>query len=504
MRKLYAGDCLDILRDELEIPPASIDLIYLDPPFNSRSKYNLPFKGEYKHAKPVMAFTDTWKWGDEQEQYYETLKKGERKSQLLARVVGNVRDIQTPVRGGSDLSAYLVNMTARLVKMRTVLKETGSIFLHCDPTASHYLKMIMDVIFGENNFRNEIIWHYDKWTNASSHFQKNHDTILYYAKKKGRHTFNKLFSDKISPHYEKGYHTNVVAGGVSQLLVYDREKARLKIESGKYDRVVYRDKQTKVALPDVWQVPIINPMAKERMGYPTQKPLELLIRIIESASNEGDVVLDPFCGCGTTTEAAEKLKRQWIGIDISTFATGLIRERIVRNFKAITKSMIEMHGVPVDIQMARELADKDKFEFEKWVCGAVGAYGMYHAPGTRGADKGVDGVLEFYPFHFGEKPKKKYAIIQVKGGKVSPDSVRALYQTVKDTNAKAGIMVCFEKYMKTVENNRSKETFTDDSDSSPYPVIQGFSVEQLLSDERLNLPQYQKRAEASSPKIRLA
>ena len=251
----------------------------------------------------------------------------------------------------------------------------------------------------------------------------------------------------------------------------------------------YLDEMPGVPLQDVWTD--INPIASqaaERLGCPTQKPLSLLERIIKASTCEDDVVLDPFCGCGTAVHAAEHMGRRWIGIDISTFAVGLVRGRILNNFQQLTTDDVLVRGVPVSVAEAEDLAARDKFEFEKWVCGAIGAEGMFHSPGTRGADGGVDGVLKFYPFRLGQKPKPEFAIVQVKGGSVTADSVKALKTTVDHFNATAGIMVCFDRYMRTVENQRVKSTFSDDS--GIYPVIQGLSVEDLLTDKRPDLPLY--------------
>lgn len=497
-RTLYAYDCLEILNDEVALPSGSVDLIYLDPPFNSKSNYNLPFKGNYKNLKPVKAFTDTWTWGDQQDRFLRELESGPstRKIAEIVKITSNIN--KSDWVGRASLSAYLINMAVRLIPMKRVLKNTGTICLHCDPTASHYLKLVMDAIWERENFLNEIVWHYGKWTNAARHFQKNHDTILCYASSKGKHAFNKLYGEDEREHYKKGWHTNVIDDGegrVSQLIVYDKNKAKDKIESGNYDRIVYREGLTKVALPDVFDIPIINPMAKERLGYPTQKPLALLNRIVGALSNEGDVVLDPFCGCGTTVHASEMLKRNWIGIDISNFSVGLVRERILNWCITLNADDIKSHGLPNNKSEAEELAKKDKFEFEKWICGAIGAHGMFHDPGDKGPDGGVDGVIEFFQIKgLGEKVEKGYAIVQVKGGKVTPDSVKALYSTVKKYGASAGIFVCFEKYMSTVERQRNKETFKDMT--GKYDVIQGFSVEQLLNNEKPVLPPIKFRDDA--------
>lgn len=207
-------------------------------------------------------------------------------------------------------------------------------------------------------------------------------------------------------------------------------------------------------------------------------------------------MLDPFCGCGTTLHSAERLGRKWIGIDTSVFAAGLVRERILNNFPNLKPDEVEVSGTPYDLTSAKDLAKKDPFEFEKWVCGAIGARGMFNNPGDKGADKGVDGVMEFAMFEgLDRKPKKSIAIVQVKSGKVTPDSVKALMQTVRNFGAAAGVFVCFEEFMRTVENNRDRGTYEDLT--GVYPVIQGLSVERLLRNEKPKLPPPQIRKDGS-------
>ena len=259
----------------------------------------------------------------------------------------------------------------------------------------------------------------------------------------------------------------------------------------------YLDEQRGLPLDDIWtDINVLGAQSTERLGYPTQKPLALLERIIKASSRPGDLVLDPFCGCGTTVHAAEALGRRWVGIDISKFSTGLIRERIADHFPLLKKSDITVRRTPETIQEARELAQRDKFEFEKWVCGFIGAQGMFHEPGSRGADGGVDGILPFYPIYqqkSGKKPQVKpaYALVQVKGGSVSADAVRALRERVARFKVRAGILVCFAEQMGTVENQRSDDTFRDNFGT--YPVIQGYSVEDLLANKPLDLPTYERR-----------
>ena len=479
-RVLYSHDCLDVLRDELALPSGSVDLIYLDPPFNSKNQYNLPFKGKDKTARPVEAFNDTWTWGDKEEGLLQQLDSGPS-THRLADIVRLAQIIDEGNRRLS-LAAYLLNMAVRLMPMRRVLSEKGSIYLHCDQTASHYLKLLMDAIFGMGNFRNEIVWNYRRWPAKTPQWQKMHDTIFWYSKS-DKWTWNQQY-EELSESSKKMW----------------RGKRRIDVvdpETGRRHSIVAEGKSQGVPMRSVWDISVVHPAAKEKLGYPTQKPLTLLKRIIEASSNPGDLVLDPFCGCGTTVHAAEELGRRWVGIDISSFSVGLMQERILNNFPVLTANDILSIGVPTNVGEAKALAARDKFEFEKWACGAIGAEGMFHDPGTPGADGGVDGVLKFYPIpvsanvNAGKKGitvKPEYAIVQVKGGSVTPDAVRALKTTVDQFGAKAGIMVCFNEYMGTVENQRVKATFRDAV--GEYPVIQGLSVERLLDNERPDLPLY--------------
>ena len=295
----------------------SVHLIATDPPFN---------KGKDFHATPDSvsdgaSFHDRWSWeGDVHESWVDQITDD---WPLVMNVIQGSRNSY-----GDDMGAFLCYMAVRLIAMRRVLRDDGSIYLHCDPTASHYLKELMDAVFGKQNFRNEIVWHYGKWTNAGKMFQKNHDVILFYSKTDD-YIFNKQDreDEEMPKHFQRGYTTNVIKG-VTQLLVYDKEKAAKKIEEGKYDRIVYREGKTAVCLPDVWPMPILNSQSKERTGFPTQKPLLLYERIIKASSNEGDVVLDPFAGCATTCVAAERLKRHWAGIDIWEKAHEVVIERL--------------------------------------------------------------------------------------------------------------------------------------------------------------------------------
>ena len=473
-RLIYADDCLNVLKSESAIPSESVDLIYLDPPFNSKSKYNLPFKGELrKDAGPVEAFKDTWHWGEFEEEKLAELKSG-MATKPIAGVIEFARMVNQEAKPSKKIStgAYLLNMAIRLEAMKRVLKKTGTIYLHCDPTASHYLKLIMDALYGRDGFRNEIIWQYFMGGKSTKDFARKHDVILRYVAG-SEWTFHR---SKIKRRLD--FIPSLVDESVDA-------------ESGKDELGYY----SMVHCPDVWQIKSVFNMSKEYKGYPTQKPLALLERIIEASSNPGDMVLDPFCGCGTAIHAAERLGRRWMGVDISTFAAGLMRERIISNFEHISAADIQVNGVPRTIEDAKRLAKNNPFEFEKWICGQLGAHGMFHEPGTKGSDGGVDGVLNFGLYTgLNEKVELGYALVQVKGGKVTPDAVRALTHSVREYEARAGILVCFEEHMGTVENNRLKETFGDLTGT--YPVIQGFSVERLLNNERPSLPPLLVRGDA--------
>lgn len=504
-RKIYASDCIDVLNDEIALPSESVDLIYLDPPFNSNSRYNLPFKGEYKTLKPVVAFKDTWEWSDREDEFLEKLDSGV-KTRILADVVRLSARISDGSGRGSKTSAYLINMISRLIPMRRVLKNTGSIYLHCDPTANYYLRLILNVIFDAKNFRNELVWCYTDpaGRRKTDYYKRTHDTIFWYAKDGGKCRTNSIALSPLSPSSIKRYEKYFDENG---RITYENLK---RSNPGVFNSLkgvpkdlksVWLDKNKGTTSPDWWDN--ITPVRKkggsqrsESLGYPTQKPLALLDRIIQTSTHEGDVVLDPFCGCGTTLHSAERLGRKWIGIDISVFAAGLVRERILNNFPNLKPGEVDVSGTPYDLASAKDLAKKDPFEFEKWVCGAIGAHGMFNNPGDKGADKGVDGVIEFMKFEgLDRKPKKSIAIVQVKSGKVTPDSVKALMQTVKNFGATAGVFVCFEEFMRTVENNRDRGTYEDLT--GVYPIIQGLSIERLLRNEKPKLPPLQIRKDGS-------
>ena len=483
-RLLFAEDCLFAMRRlNEEFPNGYADLIYLDPPFNSKTTYNLPFEDKYKDFRQVKAFKDTWKWsvGIENELYkWEDCIDIKR---TLARIISASCYIQHNYKTTSDsMPTYLFYMAERLLEMRVALKKTGSIYLHCDPTASHYLKLLMDAIFGKDNFRNEIVWSYKRWTSDKLKLPSLHDIIFYYGYKNTR--FYPILMPNSTPNS-------------SQYVSAKNENGKTIVKRDKFGDPIKRTKSENLTIGDVWEMPIISPRAHERTGYPTQKPVALLERIIKASSNEGDTILDPFCGCGTSIHAAEKLKRKWIGMDISAFSIGLVKYRLV-NDKEINKvrkvlPLIKTFGLFIDEKDAKKRAKDNPYEFEKVVCGMLMCQRLYNnrTPGQKGPDGGVDGVIPINALT--KKNEDALIIVQVKSGKVKVDNVKAMKQTV-DTIDRAvmGIFVCLENQMGVVERNRSKKMVTIQMGlfTKEYPMIQGLSVKDLIAGnaDKLDLP----------------
>ena len=430
--QLYFGDNLEVLRKH--IPVDSIDLIYLDPPFNSNATYNMLFKepsGEQSAAQ-IAAFDDTWKWGPQAEEAFdEAIMAGPPNLAELLKALHQVLH-------RSNMLAYLSMMAVRLVEMHRVLKPTGSLFLHCDPTASHYIKLILDNIFSPKNFRNEIIWERSQPKgHATTRFSRAHDTIFYYSKSEKFH-FNPQFAEHDPAYLEKFYrHVEPETGrryrlgdltnpnkerpnltyefppgsGTVRVWRWTQERMMKAWEDG---RVVipgkgevaqfkrYLDEMSGTLIKDIWyDIEHLHGSSNESMGYQTQKPEALLERIIRAASNEGDIVLDPFCGCGTAVAVAERLKRRWIGIDVTYLAIDLIRKRLQDTFKNELAPYEEI-GIPQDLPSAERLFQLNPFQFECWVLATVGARS---AQDKRGADRGIDGVMNLRDEYSGEYKK---------------------------------------------------------------------------------------------------
>lgn len=456
MNKLFYGDNLDILTHYIK--DESVDLIYLDPPFNSNATYNVLFSQQNgsQSSAQIQAFEDTWHWDEEAARSYEyTVERGGSVAQALRAFRG--------LLGDSNMLAYLVMMAPRLVELHRVLKPTGSLYLHCDPTASHYLKILIDNIFGAKNFRNEIAWCYRKWSVSQSQFVRNHDVILFYSKSE-----DNVFNVQYIPLSEG---TIKRWKGKKQQAVFDEGGNRL---------ATSLEKESEGSpMPDYWRISIINPNAKERMGYPTQKPEELLERIIYASSNEGDVVLDPFCGCGTTIAVAQKLNREWIGIDITHLAIGLIKRRMADQFG--DELIYEVYGEPTTLEGAQELADMDKFQFEWWALGLVGAR---PADPKKGSDRGIDGRLYF---HDDDTGKTKQVIISVKGGGTGVSHIRDLVGVLDREEAQIGVLITLQEPTKPMRTEAASAGFYD-SPWGKHPRVQILTIEELLDGGQIDMP----------------
>jgi len=519
---LYYGDNLDILRNREYFPDACVDLIYLDPPFNSNRSYNVLFKDESgsQSDAQIQAFDDTWHWGETAEQTLNHLILN-----APARVSAAMSAMLTLI-GRNQMLAYLVMMTARLVELHRVLKPTGSLYLHCDPTASHYLKMILDAIFDPRNFRNEIIWQRSTGKSlASRKLPNNHDVILCYQKTdqatwNNNSIFEAYDEDDLDPktaskynhidsdgrRYTLGDLTNPNPNrpnltyeflGITKVWRWTKERMQkaheeglvIQASSGAVPRLKrYLDEQRGLALGDVWtDIAPLNSQAKERLGYPTQKPMSLLERIISASSNPGDVILDPFCGCGTAIAAAEKLGRRWLGIDITHLSIALLKYRMRDMFGLEAGTHYRLVGEPEDTSGARQLASEDRYQFQWWALSLVQAKPLGGEEGSKrgkkGSDKGVDGVIPFLD------PKPGRVLVQVKSGKVKSGDIRDLVGTVEREKAAIGVFITLEdssKEMKTEAISagfyRSPGWLTD------YPKIQILTIEDLLKGASIRMP----------------
>jgi len=536
--KLYYGDNLAVLRgrDSNGLPniaDQSVDLIYLDPPFNSRQDYNVLFaeKDGARSASQITAFKDTWEWNEEAALAYEQVVEAG------GRVAEAMRAFRT-LLGGSDMLAYLAMMAPRLVELRRVLKETGSIYLHCDPTASHYLKLLMDAVFGTINLRNEIIWRRSHPKGqAFTRFARNHDVILYYAKNAATVQWNQLHTDHDPGRAAQQYALRDPDGRAYQLtsllnpnpnrpnLTYEflgktkvwrwtRDRMQAAYDRGlivvprdgkgipRYKR--YLDEQEGIPVSDVWNDLEIS-SGNEKLGYPTQKPEALLERILRASSNEGDLVLDPFCGCGTTVQVAQKLNRRWIGIDITHLAIGLIKSRLAASFENSDppiRETYEVIGTPTDLSGARQLASENKYQFQYWALSLVDAHPTDGI--KKGADRGIDGRIYFHEAHSTES---RQIIFSVKGGQhIGVSEVRDLIGVLHRERAEIGVYISFEEPTKPMQREAAEAGFYTSKDGSKYPRIQLLTIKDLLEGtQRLEKPLHVrdltfKKAPLSRPK----
>jgi DNA modification methylase len=522
--KLYYGDNLQVLRDY--IPDQSVDLIYLDPPFNSRQDYNVLFaeKDGSRSASQITAFKDTWEWNEEAARSYEeVIEQG-------GRVADAMRAFRT-LLGGSDMLAYLAMMAPRLVELRRVLKETGSIYLHCDPTASHYLKLLMDAVFGPEMFGSEVIWKRTSAHNSAKRWGPVHDTIFFFAKSPSgiwNRTFEPYDPEYIAQFYksedkggkfqldnltgagtrsgqsglpwrgcnptDKGRHWAVPAiPGVSQAEIKELSVQERLDRLADLDLIAFPKKDgmprfkrylnadAGVAIQDV--ITDISPLSthsQERLGYPTQKPEALLERILRASSNEGDVVLDPFCGCGTTVQVAQKLNRRWIGIDITHLAIGLIKTRLDDSHGHDIRKTYEVIGEPTDVRGAEQLAEENKYQFQYWALGLCGARPSEAI--KKGADRGIDGRLFFHDDRSGDS---KQIIFSVKGGhNIGVSEVRDLIGVLQREKAEIGVYISFEEPTKPMQKEAAEAGFYTSQDGSRYPRLQLLTIKGLLEGNK--------------------
>lgn len=538
---LYYGDNLEILRRYVK--DETVDLVYLDPPFNSNANYNVLFaeKDGSKAASQIRAFSDTWTWTQESESTFVE----------IAMAGGDVADCLQAFRtflGECDMLAYLVMMAPRLVELRRVMKPTASIYLHCDPAASHYLKMLMDAIFGSENFRNEIIW---QRTTAKALMKRrlptNHDTLFLYQKTEAAvwnesAIFRPYDPDLLDPKTACKYSHRDADGrmyqldnlinpnpdrpnltyeflGVTKVWRWTKERMQAAYDAGlvvqpkpgSVPRLKrYLDEQRGKPLGDVWtDIPPINSQAAERLGYPTQKPQALLERLIAASSNPGDVVLDPFCGCGTTIAAAQALGRPWIGIDITHLAITLIKERLKDAFgieqsvhakpsgkgetakvgeaqaeygKAVNRPF-HVLGEPTSVPDAEELATSDPYQFQWWALGLVGAR---PAEQRKGADKGIDGRIVFQ----GDKQGSfESVILSVKAGKTGAAHVRDLKGVLEREKAAIGVLISMHEATAPMKTEAVTAGFYESTLwGRKYPKVQLYTVNELLAGKRVEMP----------------
>jgi len=513
--QLYFGDNLEILRQH--IPVDSVDLIYLDPPFNSNATYNMLFKepsGEQSAAQ-IAAFEDTWIWGPQSEVAFdEAVMAGPPN---LAELLKALRQVLGP----SNMLAYLSMMAVRLVEMHRVLKPTGSLFLHCDPTASHYIKLVLDNIFSPKNFRNEIIWERSQPKgHAKLRFSRCHDTIFFYSKSE-KSLFNPQYAEHdpaylerfyryvepetgrrytldnlLNPHKERPNLTYEFPPGSGTVRVWRWTQERM-MEAWKEGRVViaeggvarykrYLDEMSGTSIKDLWcDIEHLHGSSREYLGYQTQKPEALLERIIRAGSNEGNVVLDPFCGCGTAVAVAERLKRRWIGIDVTYLAIDLIRKRLQDSFKNELAPYEEI-GIPRDLPSAERLFKLNPFQFECWALAALGARS---AREKRGADRGIDGVMNLRDEYSGEY---KRIILQVKGGHVTVSQVRDLKGVLDREKAEMGVFLTLKRPTRQMrEEAAAAGSFLDPQfPEHRFPRLQILTIEDLFVGRKVALPSW--------------
>lgn len=516
--KLYYGDNLDVMRKS--IADESVDLIYLDPPFKSNLDYNILYRADGLKPDEAQwtAFKDTWLWDEGAERALAELQDIPN-----PRLVGLINALAVSMER-SPMLAYIVNMTLRLLEMHKKLKVAGSLYLHCDPTASHYLKIVLDAIFGPQNFRNEISWRRSgRRSSIRKIFRRAHD-VIFFVTKSDNYLFNVRYGKKTETLLKKytlqdqkgkyrlvplmgsgvrhgetgkswrGYDPNTRGkSGMHWFTTHDKlekyvEQDRVvfpKKTTGVPQLKYYLDQNLGVPVSDFWDdIDLINSMGNEALGYPTQKPEALLTRIIEASSNEGDLILDPFCGSGTTVAVAQRLGRRWIGVDVSPFAIELVRKkRLERAFPQLqigTDYIID--GLPTTLDGARLLAEQDKKAFEIWAVAQLD--GIPNE--KKGADKGIDGRIPFKP----DGKTSKFAVVSVKGGKLKADDVRSLAHVAKREKASSlefGVFVTLYEPTKGMRSDAAGAGTTT-INGRIYPLVQILTIEDILHGKSPQLP----------------
>lgn len=521
---LYYGDNLDIMR---EFPPESVDLVYLDPPFNSNRNYSLIFKeatGDHSEAQ-IDAFEDSWTWGNEARDTLAELSNTELHKGRVSSEVSRLIAAMVDGLGHNDMSAYLVMMTTRLVEMRRLLKPTGSLWLHCDPTASHYLKMILDAIFGPTRFRNEVIWkradaHNDA-TQGAKRMGRIHDVLLFYSKgdqytynvqrtplsaetadKWYRHVdpdgrrYNLDNATAAKPGGDTSYEFHGVLPPKGRYWAYSRTNMEKLWDAGlivitptnKLYIKRYLDENKGVPLQDLWlDIDQLRGFSasKERLGFPTQKPLALLERIIKLSSNPGDLVLDPFCGCGTALVAAQNLKRKWVGIDITHLSIAVMRARLK---DATGLEDVPVFGTPKDLAGAKalaETADDGRYQFQWWALSLVDAVPV-GGDKKKGADRGIDGLITFT-----EADEMKRILVSVKSGNVNSGMVRDLKGAMDREKSPIGILVTLKPPTKEMRFEAAEAgVYQSELWGGPFDRVQIHAIEDLLKGGKPHIPKY--------------
>jgi DNA modification methylase len=535
INKLYYGDCLTHMRD---MPKNYVDLVYLDPPFNSNRDYSWIYKDETGRPLPeqVEAFNDLWELSEERLRAIRSMPILMRDAGLPDDVAEFWRIWMNALRNSQPrLLAYLSYMTERLLPLRSILKPTGSIYLHCDPTASHYIKAMMDGIFGHQNFRNEIIWKRANAHNDPKGYGRITDTILFYTRGT-KYTWNTQHTpyreEYYESHFKKDEHGRWFRtvpldaprhGKGSPNLLYDwkgklpaasrtwsikREKmeeyeadGRLRYtRTGTPTLVQYADAKKGVPLQNIWSdIPPVNPQARERLGYPTQKPVTLMERIIRASTNEGDLVLDPFCGCASTIEAAHTLNRRWIGIDIAIHAIKRVAKDRLEDRLGLQEGVdYEIFGIPGTLEGAQDVWERDKHQFQKWAIEQVDGF----VTSRKTADGGIDGRLYFsLP---GEEDLKSM-IIEVKGGKnVNVEVIRSLRGALeRDDALMAGLIVMNDLGARKTANFRREMGEAGDLNVNGvlYSRMQMLTVSEILEGRRFLTPSVSRGKLVSQPSL---